>query len=343
MAKTRSMTKKQKHDDKRDWADANHDMLYSVMMKLAVIDYVAFSKVCKSWRSVAVCNRNKFIMSSPPMSISVSADEKEWHLVDYEGRKLKINVPHSGGRTCIGVTCGYLILCSEKYLFCSEKTRDFWLVNPITRHQLHFDFPFPEVELYVTVVRATLLLSESGWVFAVCSRWYDKIWFCLAGKREWSYVSTPANIWDLHTFKGKIYTLDLGNRLCEVRLFPTPKVTLLEFKNTLKPSRYNHPRFVSSGEHLYVMDLSFKYPYKKIEEIDFSKMEWVSCEEECGFFLSSLNYGAAVIRAEPWAEHQSKYAKYARPDQENGKGRFLHVKMWYFFHDSLNLNLLHRS
>ncbi|CAH1431392.1 unnamed protein product [Lactuca virosa] len=290
MAKKRRMTRNRNCNDASSkkkrfnktcdtWSYLNHDLLFIIMMQLGVDDYVSFSRVCKSWRSLAVCNKNKFIVSRLPMSLSIPTDddddEKKCHLEDFEGRKFKFILPHSAGRICIGATCGYLILC--------------------------------------------------------------------AGKREWTSVSTVSPIIDLRAFKGKIYTLYTDNRLGEVTLFPTPKVTLLEIKNLPNPT-FQNPRFVSWGENLYVMNLSFHYPYQKIYEINLNKMEWESREkkgEEYGFFLSFLNYGALVIRGELWADLRSKYVRYVCPDG-TGKDRFLYACRWYFFHDCLDVNLLHK-
>nr|KAJ0196471.1 hypothetical protein LSAT_V11C700380520 [Lactuca sativa] len=120
MGKRRSTLRKKKYDEARSgitinsgvapWSDLPHDVLSVVMMKLGVIDFVAVSRVCKSWRSVALSNRNK----------------------------------------CFGVTCGYLILFDEEY-------NDFWLVNPITRHELHF--PGTPVHTFLALEIQNLSLS----------------------------------------------------------------------------------------------------------------------------------------------------------------------------------------
>ncbi|CAH1450121.1 unnamed protein product [Lactuca virosa] len=112
-------------------SDLNHDVFLLVMMRLGVVDFLAFSRVCKPWRSFALSNRNKFMASKTPMSISISthANEKECYLEEFEGRKFKTILPHYANMTCIGVTCGYLI-------FLGKKTLDFWLVNPITKHEI---------------------------------------------------------------------------------------------------------------------------------------------------------------------------------------------------------------
>ncbi|CAH1450147.1 unnamed protein product [Lactuca virosa] len=349
MAETRSMTIDQNHDDASirmkikscdPWSDLNHDVLFLVMMQLGVVDFLAFSRVCKSWRSLALSNKNKFIVSRPPMAISISTHPNEnecyLYLEDSQGIKFKTILPaHSDYKQCIGVSCGYLILIGEE-------TNDLWLVNPITRHEFHAPFPFLDIRFYIHGLGVILVFSPSisAWVFVVINRFWNKIWFCIAGKREWTCVFTPLSIYDLHVFKGKIYTLHPNNCLSEVRLFPTPKVTLLEIKNFSKTER-NHWRLVSSGENLYVINRMPEFPFK-IQELDFSKMEWVSPEktgEEYAFFFS-IDNGATLIRIEPWADLYSQYGRYSSP-KKSGKCRLFRANMWYFFHDCLNGNFLH--
>nr|GEW86203.1 hypothetical protein [Tanacetum cinerariifolium] len=119
------------------WANLNQDLLLSIMMQLGVVDFFSFKRVCKLWRKLAFDHNDMFMGSRQPMSISFSTGaKKECYLEDFEGRKFKTILPHSIGSTCVGITCGYVILFGRK-------TRDFWLVNPITRHEFHFSsFPF---------------------------------------------------------------------------------------------------------------------------------------------------------------------------------------------------------
>nr|KAJ0195372.1 hypothetical protein LSAT_V11C700348870 [Lactuca sativa] len=146
-------------------------------------------------------------------------------------------IPQLGGRECLGLSCGYLILFGEK-------TRDFWLVNPITRHQLHFpNVPTIKIDKEITIrIRAVLVFSPSlnSWVFVMTSRATYEIWFSIAEEGEgkggaWNCVSSSFRIIDIHAFKGKIYTLTyagdswLRRHVCELRLDPpVPKLTLLD-------------------------------------------------------------------------------------------------------------------
>ncbi|CAH1450157.1 unnamed protein product [Lactuca virosa] len=351
MAKTRSMTKNQNNGNASrtkkikicdnggvaPWSDLADGVLLLVMMQLGVIDFLAFRGVFKSWRSLALSNKNKFMASKPPMFVCTSSHsyKNACYLEDFEGRKLKTILPPSAGRTCIGGTCGYLIL------YC-KNTRDFWLVNPITRHELHL----PDVPLYVfrgyEPVRAILVYSPSlsEWVFVIADTFYHEIWFSIVGKREWTHVSTPFIIHDVHAFKGKIYTLLRYFRqewhLCEVRLFSKPNLTLLVTKKFQKLGFYDL-ELASYDQKLYVVDPFFIQP---IYEIDFEELKWVSLEktrEEYTFFHNNyLKRDTAVI---PY--HRSEYGRYELDTKKGGKGRFLYANMWHFVHDCLDVNHLH--
>nr|KAJ0206096.1 hypothetical protein LSAT_V11C500256850 [Lactuca sativa] len=61
------------------------------------------------------------------------ANNEERYLEDFEGKKFKDILRHSCGRICVGLTCSYFILYGRE-------TRDFRLVNLITRHELHFPY-----------------------------------------------------------------------------------------------------------------------------------------------------------------------------------------------------------
>ncbi|CAH1450128.1 unnamed protein product [Lactuca virosa] len=349
MSKRRRMNRKKKHDDAsgarmkkiktRDnsgvssWSNFPHDVLLLVMTRLGVVDFIAFSGVCKSWRSFAVYNKKSFMVSKPPMSIStISSDtnEKEYYLNDFEGRKYKITLPcfAHGGR-CIGVTGGYLILFNEN-------TCDCWLVNLITRHELHFpDVPhYPHVPVYGVfccpgLFRAILVFSPSmsEWVLVVLNICHQEIWFCIAGKREWTKVATRFNISDLHAFKGKIYILvsskysrsdeDEVVRLCEMELYPKPKLILLKTENFKKQD--------------------FTFP--RIHELDFGEMKFVSREEKgekYAFFLNTFMDGNTITLREMWDDIHSLYGRYAVNDKEEKDG-FFNANMWYFFDDCFNV------
>ncbi|KAL7592345.1 hypothetical protein Lser_V15G33031 [Lactuca serriola] len=320
------------------WSDLNHDVLYSIMMRLGVVEFLSFSRVCKSWRSLALSKRERFMTSRPPMAML--AHKNTCHLQDFEGKQFKtiLPVPHSVDRTCIGVTCGYLILFGEK-------TRDFWLVNLITRHQLHFPHvPFDVGHPQERVMRAILVFSTSmnGWVFVMLNRFKYKIWFS-AGEGAWNHVFSTFPLLDLHPFKGKIYTLSTdylrsGRHVYEMRLNPVPKLTL--FETRFLESVFLALDFISSDQNLYLMEY-WPNGLHKVHKLDFDQLNWVPCEnkmEEYALFYSCFKQGA-VVKPETWAAPSSQYRRFFG-NYKPGKGRCLTSKFWYFPHDCLNVNLI---
>ncbi|KAL4556117.1 hypothetical protein LXL04_038758 [Taraxacum kok-saghyz] len=293
------------------WSDLNHDVLFLVMMQIGFVDFLSFSGVCKSWRSLALSNRKKFIVSRAPMSIShfKNGNEKECSLEDFEGRKFKTILPRYIDRICIGVTCGYLILFNEK-------ERDLWLVNPITSHELYFDgIPFG-YKYPIQCFKAIFVFSRSisKFVLVMFSTCYFKndIRFCITGERGWTYVYTRFFISDVHVFKGKIYAVHFSNHLSEVSLFPTPKVKLFEIKNIPK-SKFGDPVLVSLGENLCVMELFSKHAYKIIMNFSKVEWEWVSVEnisDEFALYFSKPKHSAPVL-----SHLVSQYKRYADGDK----------------------------
>ncbi|CAH1450156.1 unnamed protein product [Lactuca virosa] len=318
------------------------------MMKLGAIDFSAFSGVCKSWRSFAVSNKNNFMASRPPMSISISPHgyENGCYLKDSEGRKFKTIIPHFVGRICIGMTSGYLILLCKK-------TRDFLLVNPISRNELHFpDVPSDDVPsdaFDYTIDKAILVFSHLiyGWVFGLLNRYDHKIWFYIAGRQEWTYIYTACYVHDLVAFKGKIYILDVNNCFHEVRLYPTPKVTSLNIESFPKPRFDHHPVFVSSGENLYVMEQYPNIP-PGIHIINYGEMKCVLHEktgEEYAFFHNNMSYDVVILPLESWADLCSQYKQYKQYRRyafadESGKEKSFRALAWYFLHDCLKVNYI---
>ncbi|KAL4563919.1 hypothetical protein LXL04_027968 [Taraxacum kok-saghyz] len=336
MAKTRSMTRKRNHDDDNASSSSSRRKRIKSFDKTNV----APCGVCKSWRSFALSNNKTFMASKPPMTIRIRASsEDEWcRMEDFEGTKFKTIIPHLSGRICVGSTCGYLILFGKE-------TRDFWLVNPVTRHQLHF----PNYSIYVSNatiskrMRGILVFSPSisGWVFILL---HKKLSFCIAGKRGWNHVSSNIGISDLHVFKGKIYILHNDCSLCELTLNQNQKRkwTLLETKNLVHPYLFK-PRLVSSSENLYVMTDSGLWP-KQVLELDFGEMKWVSPDkkiQEYVLFVSFLNPSAAIKR-ESWADPPIRLPSYDYfiDDDKSRKCMFYYQWVWYFPHDCLNVNLL---
>ncbi|MFS8026871.1 putative F-box domain-containing protein [Helianthus anomalus] len=224
---------------------SNHqDLLCEIMMKLELADFFAFGKVCKSWRSLALTHKNKYMCSRQPMSVTLPTDiTTECYF--REGRKIKAIIPHSTGSTCVGLTCGYLI-------FYSKVGRDFWLVNPFTN---------PSIFTGILV----FLRSVSQWAFVFSHKFSKNISFSLSGNQaSWYHLTSEFSIVDIHSFRGKIYTLTFCGRLFEVGLDSKPTLTPLGLKNFPKRQLFRL-EFVCSGKNLFVLDMITAYLYEVYE------------------------------------------------------------------------------
>ncbi|PWA43324.1 F-box domain-containing protein [Artemisia annua] len=162
MAKTRSMTREQKRLKTSEeggsaaWSDLFPDLLIIVMMRLGLVDFVSFSGVCKRWRSIAHSQWKTFMGCKVPMCMFFfTPNRRGFWLEDFEGRRFKTIRRHGTHRTCVGSTRGYLIMFGRL-------TSDFWLVNPITRHEFHFtDFPWRQITHHPANFRGILVYSHS--------------------------------------------------------------------------------------------------------------------------------------------------------------------------------------
>ncbi|CAH1416113.1 unnamed protein product [Lactuca virosa] len=283
------------------WSDLNHGLLFLVLMQLGAFDFLSFSGVCKSWRSVALSKKTRFMASRPPMAIWITkhGNKKEYCVEDFEGRNSIILLPKSDRRTCVGLTCGYLVLFGRR-------SHDFWLVNHITRHGLHFPNAPYSVSPNQEGVRAILRVKENGIVFT---------------------LSIPSVI--LHEFKGKIYAIDADSFVHEIGLDPEPKLILLKANNFLG-YRLEFMEFVCTDENLYAMEC-FPDNKFKVHELDFGEMKWVSPKketmEEYAFFVSGLKHSAAIKR-ELLSDSWLRYKRNAYSDT-SGNGMFFTADTWY--------------
>nr|KAJ0206290.1 hypothetical protein LSAT_V11C500256830 [Lactuca sativa] len=188
MTITSSMSRNQNHDNSKriktcDNCDVapwylNHDAFFIVMMRLRVADFFV--------------SHGGFILV---MRISTrAANKKRICLEDFEGGKSKTTLPHSGGMFYLGLTCGYFIMFGRD-------TKDFWLVNPITRHEHHF----PSVPIFrcESRIRNILVFSStiSKWVFVILYIFDYIIWFSIASEGAWNHVYYTSPIIDIHVKK----------------------------------------------------------------------------------------------------------------------------------------------
>ncbi|KAK9051554.1 hypothetical protein SSX86_028181 [Deinandra increscens subsp. villosa] len=359
MAITRRMTAKLNQDscsrktpntidndgDSGSWSYLIHDILISIISRLGVIDFVSISCVCKSWRTFALLNRKMFMLSRQPMSIRIYPEvpkKKVCYLEDLQGRKFKTILPRSSGRIFLGLVSGYLILFGWK-------ARDFKLVNPITRHELHFPrfdfYKIPAPEHFGCILAFSSKMSK--WVFVVSVRYSSEVSFSFSRERAywtggWTRLSSDFPIRDLHFFQGKIYALSDDILLCEVRLSPTPTLTLLKMKNYVN-SEVKFSHLTTWGEKLYVVGYHPLVRFCAVFEVDFDQMRWLNSEialalKENVCFVKFFK--SCVAKLEFWTDSCGQFEWFGT-DKNNNKRIHITEDMWYCPHKCLDVNLLH--
>ncbi|XP_076934785.1 uncharacterized protein LOC143601198 [Bidens hawaiensis] len=316
----------------RDWSNLTEDLLLRITWKLEPTDFFGFRGTCNPWRSMALSQIKKFMGSRRPMKVSCS--NGAFYFEDFEGRKHKIPLPHSTGRVCIGVTCGYMIMAG--------RDRDFWLVNPFKRHEIYIPAcPFhPWVNTNASQFRGVLVFSPftSQPVFVFSHKFTNKIFYHMSGNQpSWNWLDLNFPILDIHAFKGKIYAVTVTSCLVEVGLPPRPSLEPLEMKNHLT-RHLLRSEFVTSGKSLYLLDCCSADGYDGYE-IDVEKREYVQIDKttvENAFFVGDWKSSAAVD-ADTWVDSQIPDGKggYLKDTSEKSdiKGRCLIANMWYFPHE----------
>ncbi|KAK9051555.1 hypothetical protein SSX86_028182 [Deinandra increscens subsp. villosa] len=330
------------------WSYLIHDILIAIISRLGVIDFVAFSCVCKSWRTVALSNRNMFMLSRQPMHIRISSrldKNKKCSLEDLEGRKFTTILPRSSDTTFLGLVSGYVILLGWK-------TRYFRLVNPITRHELLFPrFPFYRVPDRPENFRCVLFFSStmSRWVFVVSVRFSRDVSFSFSSDpanwranstAKWTHLDSDFPICDLHFFQGKIYALcNKGFCLSEVRLSPTPTLTLLKMKIFVN-LEFIRPELTTVGEKLYVVSHHSSNRSSRIVEIEVNQMRCVKPTKALKeYALFAKINKSRVTMLEHWLGICEQYERFGTHKNDNEGIRYTKY-MWYYPHKCLDVNLL---
>ncbi|MFS8026838.1 hypothetical protein Hanom_Chr16g01491401 [Helianthus anomalus] len=60
------MKRSKNNGDSPSWSHPIHDFLFLVIRRLGVVDFIAFSALYKSWRTVALSTRKMFMLSDSP-------------------------------------------------------------------------------------------------------------------------------------------------------------------------------------------------------------------------------------------------------------------------------------
>ena len=138
----RPRSKKEKKVDNsklRPWSELHEALLRLITKQLGAIDYIMFGCVCRGWRLHVTTHRQEFMASQPPLLVFLSTQAKRasYFYSIFEQRLYKAKLPNLNGKSCFGITRGYLVMEDNKKRADSQ----IWLLNPFTRHELHFPSP----------------------------------------------------------------------------------------------------------------------------------------------------------------------------------------------------------
>ena len=124
----------------RPWSELPEALLYLITKWLGAIDYIMFGCVCRTWRLYFLAYRQEFMASQPPLAVFLPIRfKRDFYFYNiFDHMRYKTKLPNISGKFCSGTTCGYLIL-EDNY---KRPDSQIWLLNPFTRHELHFPTSF---------------------------------------------------------------------------------------------------------------------------------------------------------------------------------------------------------
>ncbi|XP_063943352.1 uncharacterized protein LOC135150627 isoform X2 [Daucus carota subsp. sativus] len=288
------------------WDSLPDELLLSVLMKLNIIDYLAFSGVCRSWRSVSTDIRKSFMERLQPFVLARPRYSKKacvlYNIFDW--KSCKSMLPNMPRKSLWGLSSGYLITY--------DKNMGFWLVNLMTRHELHYPV-LPESSYSISDFTACAVLLRStrlSRIFMIIfSEKHDFLLMSESGSSSWhEYLlpNTSSGIADVKILDGKIFVLTCDAHFGEFnpRADPVLKLYNRNFPIPL-PSR-SILKLVTSDNKIYMVISQHPCPramlvlYLSLYELDYS-MESVKQIHDLGsksLFLSVFN--SALVDTTGW-------------------------------------------
>ncbi|XP_074348634.1 uncharacterized protein LOC141687305 [Apium graveolens] len=272
------------------------DLLGLVLMKLSLIDYLAFSGVCRFWRFVSMDIRKKFMERQKPLVFARSKYSKKARLLYnmFDGKTCKTMLKNLVG-DLVGLSCGYLIL--------NNRNRGFWLINLMTRHELHFPvLPEKAWGIFENHIRAVLFAStQPSRVFLVLfSRNHNCLLLSESSASSWQEYLLPninAGISDVKILDGKIFVLTCDGHFGEFNPKADPVLKL--YNMPIQRLSQSSAQLVTSDNKLYMIIYEFNR-YLSFFELD-HKMESVTQIYDLGsksLFLSQ--YNSSVVDTTDW-------------------------------------------
>ncbi|KAK1385997.1 hypothetical protein POM88_023732 [Heracleum sosnowskyi] len=294
------------------WDILPNELLGLVLMKLNVIDFLAFRGVCRSWRSASIDICKRFLERQQPLVVAKPKYSKKACVLYnmFDEKSWKTMLPNLPCKKLLGLSCGYLITI--------DRHIGFWLVNLITRHELHFPFLPASMhlsesigEIYDFKVRAALFRSShSSRVFMILfSRDHNILLLSESGASSWQEYRLPntrSGISDVKILDGKIFILTCDGLFGEFNPRSEPVLKLYNIKIPLQLSSQLYLQLVTSEKKIYTIVSRRLSPYllsvryTSLYELDY-KMESVNQINELGsksLFLSPFN--SALVDTTDW-------------------------------------------
>ena len=264
----------------RPWPELPEELLDLITKSLGAIDYLMFGCVCRAWRLYVATYRKEFMASQPPLYFFLSkrANKVCYFYGIFDHRLYKAILPNLKGKSCSGLTCGYLVMEDKK----KSEDSQICLLNPFTRHELHFPSPpYP----HSRVILASIAKPLPEFVLISFDKCHPYFHLCRSSDCNWTTYDYSDQfkatfrgpiplIVDGVVFKGKIYVLTIDADIGVLNLNSHPYVTLLEVKRVRIRLFHKGQRLLHYEEHLLMICIA-NYKKYQVYELDFLKMEWV--------------------------------------------------------------------
>ncbi|KAK1369988.1 hypothetical protein POM88_036080 [Heracleum sosnowskyi] len=286
------------------WATLPDNLLLSVMLLLNIVDYFAFSGVCRSWRSVATKWRDYYMERQKPLVVVKSKHAKKSCFLYnvFQGEKYKALLPNLRGNVFVGISCGYVVTL--------DRNSGFWLINLMTRHQLRFPL-LPEDKMYIVDTDFYSLLVKSTrrsrfFMFAFSS-FSNYVLLSQDGGKRWKVFTLPhitMGIADLKVFEKKIYVLSF--RAQYICVMDPSSGEVKPFKTNIRIERHCvSTQLVILHNQLCMRTVSWlnsnrDYEKNLLYRLDMTKMVWVQKEEMGKYSLFADHWNATAVDASDW-------------------------------------------
>ncbi|KAF7150890.1 hypothetical protein RHSIM_Rhsim02G0229800 [Rhododendron simsii] len=193
-----------------NWTELPQDLLILIAKRVDFLeDFFRFSRVCRSWQSVAVEENFQGFEQLPWLMLAQEKEEETNHVLIVsaaEGNLIgKLMLPEAKGKQCFE-SLGWLITVSE--------TGDMNLLDPLSRVQIPLPhISFPKTSNFLRIRKAALTScpspsSKDNYGLMVIYEGFKSLCFWKSGEKAWTKIETSGYFFmDITYYKGKFYSL----------------------------------------------------------------------------------------------------------------------------------------